>query len=181
MALYGDIGSLHLEGIGLALIVVAAGTVAFAARSVRPAIKARPVLNKSEQRLYGLLRRECLATLPRGSMVLAQVNYGEFLSCRDRRTFWSFNAKRADFLVVGPDTTPLAVVEYQGTGHWGSNARARRDANKRDRVKRRILRRANLPLVEVAHNYTTESLSALLKEALAPYFSGPDRDLKMVA
>jgi len=50
---------------------------------------------------------------------VCQVSYGEFLSCNNRQKFFSINAKRADFVVYDTRFRVLAVVEYQGDGHYG--------------------------------------------------------------
>ena len=137
--------------------------------SSRTPITSRPLMNKSEQRLFALLRQIVRDMLPQGYDVMSQVSYGEFLRCKDRKTFWSFNAKRADFVIIDPETNPVAVVEYQGTGHGGRTAKSRADAAKRDRVKRRTLSAADVLMIEVPakfdHGLVHEMLSVSLSDA----------------
>ena len=78
--------------------------------------------------------------------LFAEVGMGGFIatSSKDRDAHGAYNAKRVDFLVVDPGGHPALAVEYHGTGHYNG------DAVHRDKVKREALRRAGIPLVEIA-------------------------------
>lgn len=62
----------------------------------------------------------------------------------------AFNAKRVDFLIVDADWEPCVAIEYQGSGHYKGNARAR------DAIKRAVCEKADVAFMEVA----TDGLSA---------------------
>jgi len=134
-----------------------------------PKIVARTLLNKSERRLHTALSI-AMAELARGDLYLmTQVSYGEFLSSPNKGTFVSFNSKRADFVITDRDFNPVLVIEYQGSGHWGANWISRRNANRRDAIKRRVLRRAGMPLLEIHDGFTLK----LVREELGAVFGGP--------
>lgn len=133
-----------------------------------PKVVARPLLNRSEQRLHAALS-VALAELNRADLYLmTQVSYGEFLGSKHRSTFLSFNSKRADFVVTDRDFNPVLVIEYQGSGHWGANWISRRNANRRDAVKRKVLRRAGIPLLEIHDGFSLAEVRAKLGALLRP-------------
>jgi hypothetical protein len=129
---------------------------------------ARPVLNRSEQRLYSVLSGAVAGLSEPRPRLLCQVCYGEFLSSGSKAAFFKINAKRADFLIVDQDFVPLIVVEYQGKGHYGSSSSARLDAIKRDRVKRKALASAGIALMEVPAIYDARSIRETVRAALQP-------------
>ena len=116
------------------------------------------LLNKSELRLFFELRKSAYTSLGSNCYVMAQVSYGEFLKANSRSVFFSFNSKRADFVLMGSVSQPLAVIEYQGSGHYGFNLVSRFKAMKSDRIKRRLLKRAQIPLLEVPADYADNDL-----------------------
>ncbi|MDH2328323.1 DUF2726 domain-containing protein [Cereibacter sp. SYSU M97828] len=151
--------------LGIGAVALAA---AFAIKRVAGRYTARPVLNKSEQRLFSILT-SAVATLPAPQpQLLCQVNYGEFLSSRSRAAFFRINAKRCDFLLVDREFRPVLVIEYQGAGHYGSGRTARRSAVERDRVKRRALASAGVPLMEIPASYEARSIRETLHATFAP-------------
>ncbi len=127
-------------------------------RSSRLSAHSCPVLNKSELRLFGRLQKVCRSVLGPHYHVLAQVSYGEFLSTSNRSLFFSFNCKRADFLIMDNYANPIAVIEYQGSGHFGYSLLSRIKAMKSDRIKRRILKRAGIPFCEVSAKFEINDL-----------------------
>jgi hypothetical protein len=134
-----------------------------------PKVVSRPLLNRSEQRLHAALSI-ALAELNRGDLFLmTQVSYGEFLASKHRSTFLSFNSKRADFVVTDRDFNPVLVIEYQGSGHWGANWISRRNANHRDAIKRKVLRRAGIQLLEICDGFSLKQV----REELGAVFGGP--------
>ncbi|GAB5448309.1 DUF2726 domain-containing protein [Gymnodinialimonas sp.] len=110
----------------------------------------RPVLNQSERRVHRQLA-QIVGGSPTHSL-LTQVSMGEFLHVAGGRTgraqrqsvFNAFNAKRVDFLIVDADWLPVVVLEYQGSGHYQGNARAR------DAIKRAVCETAGIAFMEVA-------------------------------
>lgn len=126
---------------------------------------ARPLLNTAEQRVHAMLGREVPRSFGKGARLFAQVSYGEFLTSRDRRAFWSINARRADFLVTDAAFVPLCVIEYQGSGHFGPNAEAAMRARHGDKVKRRALASAGVALVELPARVTPQLVAEMLARA----------------
>ena len=90
--------------------------------------------------------------LPADHHLMTQVAFGEFLKGKNRKRFWTINAKRADFVICDANFNVVAALEYQGTGHFGSSARSRTNAQKRDNQKRIALREAKIPLIELPAN-----------------------------
>jgi hypothetical protein len=135
----------------------AAPSLARTLRAIKRApVRAVPVLNASEQSVYRTLLD--LVAQSRSHRLLVQVSMGEFLRL-DRRgsarsgwqiVFNAFNAKRVDFLIVDADWVPCMAIEYQGSGHYKGNARAR------DAIKRAVCEKADVAFMEVA----TDGLSA---------------------
>ncbi|WP_210251299.1 DUF2726 domain-containing protein [Aureimonas psammosilenae] len=82
---------------------------------------------------------------------------------RQRAAFSSYNSKRVDFLLVDRLGNPALVVEYHGTGHDLSG-----DADDRMAVKRLVLKRAGIPLVEVPAGATKRQVLHLIAEELGP-------------
>jgi hypothetical protein len=76
--------------------------------------------------------------------VMAQVCLGEILKSADMMAYRSINSKRVDILIISEDHLPIAAIEYQGTGHYLSDAAAR------DAVKKEALRRAGIGYIEIA-------------------------------
>lgn len=79
--------------------------------------------------------------------VFAQVSLGEVLTCPNRDGFNAINAKRVDLLIADASFTPLAAIEYQGSGHHLGKAAAR------DAVKKEALRKAGIAYIEVTHDH----------------------------
>lgn len=167
--LISGVSMLPLSDLVLPLgIGAAALAAAFAIKRVAGGYSARPVLNKTERRLFSILT-SAIATLPAPQpRLLCQVNYGEFLSSRSRAAFFRINAKRCDFLLVDREFQPVLVIEYQGAGHYGSGAAARRSAVERDHVKRRALASAGVPLIEIPARYDARSIRETLHATFAP-------------
>jgi len=118
-----------------AFILAAVILAPFIRKFTLPPFKSRALLNKSERRLFPLI----VAAAPEGLHVMCQVSYGEFLSCTNRRKFWSINAKRADFVICDPQFQVVTVVEYQGAGHNGRTRKSGANAQARDAQKRLAL------------------------------------------
>ncbi len=134
------------------------------------AFASRPLLGRTEARLY----RMVAARLPQGARLMAQVSYGEMLRCADRRRYWLVAALRADMVAVDAGFHVLAVIEYQGEAHHGFSMRSARAARRRDRLKRRALEEAGMPLVEIRPGFDGATVAAALEAALPPAPSRPE-------
>lgn len=124
---------------------------------------AKKLLNKSESTLFKMAK----PMLPADHHLMTQVAFGEFLRCKNRKRFWTINAKRADFVICDENFNVVAVLEYQGSGHFGSSAKSRANAEKRDNQKRTALREAKIPLIELPANVKTDDLRTLIKEVFS--------------
>jgi hypothetical protein len=107
----------------------------------------KKLLNHNEGLVYASARSIAEQVEP-SWRVWPQVSLGEVVQTvgrteADNAAFRWINSKRADFLVVDGSGWPLAVIEYQGRGHYRGNA-AEPDA-----VKRTVLPRAGVRYIEV--------------------------------
>lgn len=140
-----------------------------AADQLRAVMKAdftiQPLLNKSETRLFKELDRLVLARHPEWQ-VMAQVSLGEILRCKDSDAYGCINSKRVDLLVVDENCNAIAAIEYQGDGHYLTDAAAR------DAVKKEALRKAGIGYHEVVAGHTTKADLKALVEKLVPEKAG---------
>ena len=115
------------------------------------AFRQRPLLNKSEARLFRELDKLVVARNPEWQ-VMAQVCVGEFVASDDVDAYLCINSKRVDLLLVDGDCRARHAIEYQGSGHHLGN-----DAAARDAVKKEALRKAGIGYDEVVAGKTTPS------------------------
>ena len=121
--------------------------------------RARPLLNKSEARLFRAMDKLVIELAPPGWQVMAQVSLGEILSSKDQEAYGCINSKRVDLLIVDVESRPLHAIEYQGGAHFkGAHATAARDA-----VKKEALRRAGIGYVEVVAGDTPAELRRVVE------------------
>ena len=104
--------------------------------------KAQRLLSKQESLVFKAVEQS-LKRQDSNWRVMAQVSLGEILTSPNPDAYRSINSKRVDNLIVSETNHPIAAVEYQGGGHYQSNAAAR------DAVKREALRKAGIGFVEV--------------------------------
>lgn len=79
--------------------------------------------------------------------VMAQVALGEVLASDDDTAFYAVNAKRVDLLIMSERRDALAVIEYQGQGHYQGAAPTR------DAIKKEALRKAGVRYTEITHEH----------------------------
>jgi len=103
----------------------------------------KPLMNKSEFRVFAILEQWMLRNPGNGWRLFAQVCLGEYLSTQEDDAHKSINSKRCDFLIIDSFGHALVAIEYQGTGHDQMNAKDR------DKVKAIALGKAGVQLVEV--------------------------------
>ena len=121
----------------------------------------QPLLNRGEARLFKELDRLVLARHP-DWQVMAQVSLGEILRSKSKAAYRCINSKRVDLLVVDADCNAVAAIEYQGGGHYLTDAAAR------DAVKKEALRKAGIGYHEVVAGHTTPGDLRTLVEKLVP-------------
>jgi hypothetical protein len=120
----------------------------------------QPLLNKSEARLFKELDRLVIARHP-DWQVMAQVSLGEILRTKDKAAYGCVNSKRVDLLLVDGDYNARHAIEYQGGGHYLTDAAAR------DAVKKEALRTAGIGYHEVVAGHTTlKDLRALVEKVV---------------
>ncbi|RVQ68695.1 DUF2726 domain-containing protein [Croceicoccus ponticola] len=129
-------------------------------RVMNASFKARPLLNKPERRLLGVIDQALTDHSP-GWRAMGQVSLGEILWSEDKAAFWAINAKRVDLLIVDADCQPLYAVEFQGTGHHTGDETAARDA-----VKKEALRRAGIGFVEVVSGDTPAEVREMVRKLI---------------
>lgn len=122
--------------------------------------KTVPLLNRSEFQLLPLLE-SITRDLCSGHRVMAQTSLGEILvptTSTDTRlksaAHASINSKRLDFAIFNRAGHLVLAVEYQGQGHYAPTAFMR------DAVKREALRKAGVPLLEVASMFRPTEIRA---------------------
>lgn len=113
------------------------------------------LLNASELTLYKALCDHINKKLfP--VLIFPQVSLGEILKSKDRMAFFSINSKRVDFLITDLYFNPVAVIEYQGSGHYKGNAKIR------DEIKKVSCEKAGVMYLPVQERYSIQDLDTLL-------------------
>lgn len=118
----------------------------------------KKVMARSEYDVFAIVEDEARAL--RGHRVFAQTSLGEILRSEDRRAFSCVNSKRVDILVVARNGYPVLAVEYQGGGHYQSNAAAR------DAVKKEALRKAGVEYLEISGSHSPDEIRDSVRSAL---------------
>ena len=115
----------------------------------------RPLLNRSESRLFGKLN-EIVAEVAPEWRVMAQVSLGEILASKDDGAYRCVNSKRVDLLLIDHQWRPVHAIEYQGRAHHQGKAVAR------DAVKKEALRRAGIGYLEIVPGDTPAELKRVI-------------------
>ena len=107
--------------------------------------KAQALLNNDEKNVYRIIQNVISNT---SLHCFSQVSCGEFLTHKSSKKFHStINSKRVDFCICNKHFKPVAVIEYQGSGHDLSS-----DSSLRDSVKRLACENAGIKFIEVFPN-----------------------------
>ena len=157
----------------LAILGVFAGLIVVSAlfrrrRSPRGRLapfQAKPLLNQVELRLASILDRYAKI---RHVRLLTQVSYGEFLTSKDRNSFFRMNSRRADFVLVNYAYEVKAVIELHGSGHFGSTEESRARAQEADALKSQAVTSAGIPFVIVRESFNETEVRAALDAVLEP-------------
>jgi len=143
----------YLIGI-MALVAFVGLTVLGKKVSQVPPFEARPLMNKTEAKVFKVL----VEVLPDDWILMCQVSYGSFLKNKDFGAYRKVNSKRADFVAVGKDLTVKAVIEYQGSGHFGRTQKSREKAIESDRIKRLSTSQAGIVFIEIPAKFSHETI-----------------------
>ncbi|MET4682588.1 DUF2726 domain-containing protein [Brevundimonas faecalis] len=84
------------------------------------------------------------------------------------RAFSAYRGKRVDFLLIDANGLPMLAVEYNGTGHDLSD-----DAEDRMKVKRRVLERVGVPLLEIPARTTKAEMKRMVDDMLKVSAAAP--------
>lgn len=127
----------------------------------------KKVMSKAEYKVFKVVESEIQARRD-GCRVLSQTSLGEIIGSDSEKAFYSVNSKRVDILIMGPYGDPIAVLEYQGSGHHQGSAAAR------DAIKREALRKAGVHFVEILENHSVDEIALLVRRIFqTPDFSRP--------
>lgn len=116
------------------------------------------LLNDEEIPIYNAIIKNIIIPNKGKYRVFAQVNLGEILRCTGP-AFWKINTKRVDFCITANNFEPLAVIEYQGTGHKGNRHEIR------DEVKKIATEKAGLIYCAINEN-ERDQLDSIISKLL---------------
>lgn len=116
------------------------------------------IMNRVEWRLYWLVVHELLSG---EFFVFPQVALGEVLHTEDAEAYRAINSKRCDLLLTDRNGFPVAVVEYQGSGHNLNGTAAWRDE-----IKREAVERAGMEYLEIRETDTPDDIRSALRSFL---------------
>ena len=126
---------------------------------MRGSFQKRRILNVSEDRVFQIIEND-IRNARKDFRVFPQVSLGEILNSHNRAAFFAINNKRVDFLIVDDARLPVAVIEYQGGGHFQGTAEAR------DAIKFEALRKADIGYIEIFENENAEQICTRVRERL---------------
>lgn len=152
----------------------------------RSGLRRRPVLNRSEDKIYWALWRLLKeAGLSQELRVLPQVNLGSAMTDNlrgsDNTAYNSIRCKRADFCLVDKHWIPVAFVEFQGKGHHGRDFPANMDTLERDATKQAACTKAGVLYYPIPAR-ALDDVAANLQEGFLPllldFLNNPDVELQ---
>jgi hypothetical protein len=126
----------------------------------------KPVMNRGEYQVY-VAAKLALKDLGRLEWhIFPQVSLGEVIKTsshyewKGNRAHQSINSKRCDLLITDGRGKPRTVIEFQGSGHYQSNA------VERDLVKKIAVERAEMNYVEIPDRMSRAEMVKVIVEAL---------------
>lgn len=136
----------------------------------RSRLRSKRILNGGETTVFwGLTRLVKIQEFQGRLFVYPQVSLGEVFGDSDKPSdaHRTINGKRADFCIVDKSWEPMALVEYQGAGHYGETAPERKQAAERDEIKRAASERAGI-LYHAIPEEALKGIDAYLRDAFLP-------------
>jgi hypothetical protein len=130
----------------------------------------RRVMGRGEFELFRTVLCVTRQPLPTGSYpfyVFPQVSLGQIIRTaapsdwQADQAHRAINSKRCDLLIADRHGNPVAVLEYQGTGHNIGGT-----ADQRDRIKRIALERAGVRYVEIRDGATPAAIQQIIRALL---------------
>jgi hypothetical protein len=124
----------------------------------------RKVMNRGEYELFRAALSVTGQPQPTGSFpfyVFPQVSLGQIIGTETQQAYRAINSKRCDLLVADRQGNPVAVLEYQGSGHNIGGT-----AQRRDEIKRMALEQAGVRFVEIRNGATQAEIQKILRDLL---------------
>jgi hypothetical protein len=121
-------------------------------------------MNRGEYELFRAALGVTGQPMPTGSFpfyVFPQVSLGQIIGTETQQAYWAINSKRCDLLGADRQGNPVAVLEYQGSGHNIGGT-----AQKRDEIKRIALERAGVRFVEIRNGATQAEIQKTIRDLL---------------
>lgn len=131
------------------------------------------VMLDGERKAYNAARKAISVLRLRNWQVHAQVAMGEFIETGYRNAKHTFNSKRVDLLICDENVMPRLVVEHQGDGHIKKLRNASGEIfdsladTRRNEVKKTVLEKAGIPLVETQDDDSAEATYIRIEQALS--------------
>ena len=133
----------------------------------RSTYKKRSILNSEEIKVYFALV-EMVRCFEGYFYIYPQVNLGEIISSNTDIGHSAINSKRVDFCISNRSFEPIAVVEYQGGGHFQN------DAKVRDEIKHKAVTKAGIHY-EAIYESELNSVKNLLNSRLKPVLQNANK------
>jgi hypothetical protein len=132
----------------------------------RPGVKfwKKQIMRGGEYDLFRAARMVTGQPMPCGQYpfhVFPQVILGEILGTEARKDYLNINGKRCDLLLTDRKGFPVAVLEYQGSGHDIDGT-----AEQRDDVKRLALEGAGVCFREIPKGTTQDEMQQIIRQLL---------------
>ena len=136
----------------------------------------RRVMNRSEYELFRAAMSVTRQPFPTGAFpffMFPQVSLGQIIGTGEARDWQAeqahraINSKRCDLLIADRYGNPVAVLEYQGSGHNIDGT-----AQRRDEIKRIALERAGVRYMEIKAGTTPAEIQRTIRDLL----SGPEKE-----
>jgi hypothetical protein len=131
----------------------------------------RRVMNRGEYDLFRAAMGVTGQQLPGGAFpfyVFPQVSLGQIIGTQDPgkpesdAAHRAINSKRCDLLLADRSGNPVAVLEFQGSGHDIGGI-----AKRRDEIKKIALERAGVRFIEIADGTASSEIQRTIRELLA--------------
>jgi hypothetical protein len=131
----------------------------------------RRIMNRGEYELFRAALGVTRQPMPTGEFpywLFPQVSLGQIIGTEragepeSNAAHQAINSKRCDLLITDRSGLPVAVLEYQGSGHdLGGTAK------RRDEIKRTALTRAGVQFIEIADGTAPGEIQRTIRELLA--------------
>lgn len=136
-------------------------------RKAEGAYSSKRIVNASEGKLYVVLER-WRRERARDLNLSTQVSYGAFIAAKEHDDWRKIASKHADFVFWGRDGYVRAIVEFDGSGHYGDSRNAAQKVKDRDELKNAAAISANIPLIRIPQGSSQQDIEQMLSAVLAP-------------